>query len=415
VTLLSRRDALQFGGAALVATTLLGARTQSLLARQDEPVTLTFWHYYGGAHTASLEAVLQKYMDEHPNVTIEARLVNFPDFNRTLLQSAAAGDLPDIALINAFDTQMLAEAGIITDLTERATEWGGTGNYFPGIYETSLWEGKNYGLPHLADAYVLWYNKDIFEEAGLEPPKTWDELRETAKALSGDGRYGIAMSAVEGLEGATAYVLRLLAAGGDITDIDSDAGREAMEEIVGLVESGSMSPGILGWLEDDVATQFATGQAAMMINSASYVNYFRSEYPELNSGLAHMPADEASTTFLNAEHLTITSGSENPDAAWDLIVWMQQPEVLNDYLPKRNKLPALKNVADEPQWADDPVWSVFTSQLEDAWAPTGNVATNSAEILTYIQEAVQASVSGDSTIDEALAAAQVKIDEALAD
>src|SRR5690606_10612694 len=79
VTLLSRRDALQFGGAALVATTLLGTRAQSLLARQDEPVTLTFWHYYGGAHTASLEAVLQKYMDEHPNVTIEARLVNFPD------------------------------------------------------------------------------------------------------------------------------------------------------------------------------------------------------------------------------------------------------------------------------------------------------------------------------------------------
>ena len=209
--------------------------------------------------------------------------------------------------------------------------------------------------------------------------------------------------------------MRLLAAGGDITDIDSDAGREAMQEIVGLVESGSMSPGILGWLEDDVATQFATGQAAMMINSASYVNYFRSEYPELNSGLALMPADEASTTFLNAEHLTITSGSENADTAWDLITWMQQPEVLNDYLPKRNKLPALSNVAAEPQWADDPVWSVFTSQLEDAWAPTGNVATNSAEILTYIQEAVQASVSGDSSIDDALAAAQAKIDEALAD
>ena len=72
-------------------------------------------------------------------------------------------------------------------------------------------------------------------------------------------------------------------------------------------------------------------------------------------------------------------------------------------------------MAAEPQWADDPVWSVFTSQLEDAWAPVGNVATNSAEILTYIQEAVQASVSGDSTIDEALAATQVKIDEALAD
>ena len=414
MTLLSRRDALQLGGAALFATTVLGKQPLSSLARQDEPVTLTFWHYYGGPHTATLEAVLQRYMEANPNVTIEPRLINFSDFNRTLLQGAAAGDLPDIALINAFDTQLMAESGIITDITDRATEWGGTGDYYPGIYETTLWDGKNYGLPHLADAYVLWYNVDIFAEAGLEPPTTWAELAETAAALSGDGRYGIAMSGVEGAEGATAFVLRLLAAGGDITDVNSDAGKTALTNMVELVESGSMSPGMLGWIEDDIATQFATGQAAMMINSASYVNFFRNEYPDLNFGIALLPKDVANTTFLSSEHLTITSASEQADAAWDLMLWLQEPEVLNEYLPQRNKLPALKSVAAEPQWADDPVWSVFTSQLEDAWAPTGDVATNSAEILTYLQEAVQAAVSGDSSVDDALAATQTKIDGVLA-
>lgn len=413
--MLTRRDALKVGGAGLAAMTLIGRGDSGTLARQDAaPVTLTLWHYYGGATTAALEGVLQRYMDEHPGVTIEPRLVTFPDFNRTLLQSAAAGDLPDIALINAFDTQMLAEAGIITDLTERVTAWGGAENYFPGIYATSLWEEKNYGLPHLADAYVLWYNADIFAEAGLEPPQTWDELAETAATLSGDGRYGLAVSAVEGIEGATAYVLRLLATETEITDLNSEGGKVAMQQFVDLVEAGSMSPGILGWLEDDVATQFATGQAAMMINSATYVNFFRKEYPDLNWSIALLPKDKVNTTFLNAEHLTITSGSEQADAAWDLMTWLQLPEVLNVYLPERNKLPALKNVAEEPQWADDPVWSVFTSQLNDAWAPVGNVATNSAEILTYIQEAVQAAVSGDTSIDDALATTQAKIDDVLA-
>ncbi len=93
---------------------------------------------------------------------------------------------------------------------------------------------------------------------------------------------------------------------------------------------------------------------------------------------------------------------------------MQQPEVLNEYLPVRNKLPALRNVAAEPQWADDPVWSVFIEQLDSAWAPTGDLATNSAEIFTYVQEAVQAAVSGDSTVEDALAAAQAQIDEVMA-
>jgi multiple sugar transport system substrate-binding protein len=412
---LTRRGALKTAGAGLAGAAMLGVMGRDAFARQDaEPVTITFWHYYGGGATAPLEALLQRYMDANPNVTIVPRLINFSDFNRTLLQGAAAGDLPDIALVNAFDTQLFAESGIIQDLTERVNAWGGADEYFPGVYETSLWDGQNYGLPHLVDCYVLWYNEDQFTEAGLTPPATWEELSTTAAALSGDNRYGLAVSAVEGIEGATAYIIRLLATGTPVTEVNSDGGKEALQQWVDLVESGSMSPGILGWIEDDVATQFSTGQAAMMINSASYVNFFRREAPDLRWSLALLPEDEERATFLSAENLTITTGSQAPDAAWDLMLWMQQPEVLNEYLPERNKLPALRNVAAEPQWADDPVWSVFIEQLDSAWAPTGDVAIHSAEIFTYIQEAVQAAVSGDSSVDDALAQTQDKIDAVMA-
>lgn len=414
--LLDRRAALKTFGAGLAGAAGLRLAAPTAFARQDagEPVELTFWHYYGGGATAPLEALLQRYTEAHPNVTIVPRLINFSDFNRTLLQGAAAGDLPDIALINAFDTQLFAESGIIQDITERVTAWGGADEYFPTLLDTSLWNGQNYGLPHLADCYVLWYNDDLFAEAGATPPATWDELTTTAASLSGDGRYGLAVSAVEGIEGATAWIIRLLATGTPVTDVDSEGGRTAMQQFVDLVEAGSMSPGILGWIEDDVATQFSTGQAAMMINSASYVNFFRNEAPDLKWSLALLPEDKERATFLSSEILTITEGSEHADAAWDLMLWMQQPDVLNQYLPERNKLPALRNVAAEPQWADDPVWSVFAEQLDSAWAPTGDVATNSAEIFTYIQEAVQAAVSGDRTIEEALSTAQGKIDAVLA-
>ena len=416
VRMLTRRSALKTAGAGLAGAAMRGATGRNAFARQDaEPVTITFWHYYGGGTTAALEALLQRYMDANPHVTIEPRLINFSDFNRTLLQGAAAGDLPDIALVGAFDTQLFAESGIIQDLTERVTAWGGADEYFPGVYETSLWDGQNYGLPHLVDCYVLWYNADQFTEAGVTPPATWEELSTTAAALSGDNRYGLAISAVEGVEGSTAWIIRLLATGTPVTEVASDGGREALQQWVDLVEAGSMSPGILGWIEDDVATQFSTGQAGMMINSATYVNFFRQEAPDLNWSLALLPEDEERVTFLSAENLTITTGSQNPDAAWDLMLWMQQPDVLNEYLPERNKLPALRNVAAEPQWADDPVWSVFIEQLDSAWAPTGEVAIHSAEIFTYIQEAVQAAVSGDSSVDDALAQTQDKIDAVMAE
>ncbi len=149
-----------------------------------------------------------------------------------------------------------------------------------------------------------------------------------------------------------------------------------MQQFVDLVNDGSMSPGILGWIEDDVTTQFSTGQAAMMINSASYVNLLRNEFPDLKWSLALLPEDVERATFLSAENLTITTGAQQADAAWDLMLWLQEPEVLKEYLPERNKLPALRNVAADPQWADDPVWSVFIEQLEApgrrpaTWRPT---------------------------------------------
>lgn len=414
ISRLSRRTALKGAGAGLASAALFGPTGRSAFARQEgAPVTITFWHYYGGGATAPLEAVLQRYMDAHPGVTIEPRLINFSDFNRTLLQSAAAGDLPDIALINAFDTQLFAESGIIQDLTERVTAWGGAEEYFPGVYATSLWNDQNYGLPHLVDCYVLWCNDDLFAAAGVEAPPTWADLSTTAATLSGDGRFGLAISAVEGVEGATAWIIRLLATGTEVTDVNSDGGKAAMQQFVDLVNDGSMSPGILGWIEDDVTTQFSTGQAAMMINSASYVNFLRNEFPDLTWSLALLPEDVERATFLSAENLTITTGAQQADAAWDLMLWLQDPEVLKVYLPERNKLPALRNVAADPQWADDPVWSVFIEQLDSAWAPTGDVATNSAEIFTYIQEAVQAAVSGDRGVDDALATAQGKIDGVL--
>ncbi len=98
--------------------------------------------------------------------------------------------------------------------------------------------------------------------------------------------YGVAMSAVEGLEGATVYVLRLLAAGGDITDVDSDAGREAMQEIVGLFESGSMSTGNVS--EFQLAID---GLAGGQLVGAPYITH--------RFGL-----DDIVEAFATAEHVT---------------------------------------------------------------------------------------------------------------
>lgn len=376
---------------------------------------ITLWQYYGDPDMPTggpLYDFVDRFEASQDDVTVDVRFIPFGDFNRTLLQSAAGGDLPDVALINAFDTAAMADAGVIEDLSERVDEWGEQDAYFPTSWETTQVDGATYGIPHLADAYAVYYNKTLLDAAGLTPPTTWTEMEETAAALAVDGRSGLAVSGIEGAEGATGLVIRTLAEGGDLAEFDSAAGETALNSFKTMADSGAMSPGVLTWNEDDVKNQFATGQAAMMINSATYVSVLREENPELEWDVALLPkGSEDQLTFLSAENLTIGEGSEHSDAAWDLIKFMQQPEELAIYLPERNKLPARDDVPDE---SEDPVRATFAEQLQSAWAPSGKLAAVSNDVFTHVQRALQATLSGSSSTADALKTAQTGIDEALA-
>lgn len=374
--------------------------------------TVTIWQYYGDPSTPTggpFYDVIKKYDAQNDDVKVKIRFIPFDDFNRTLTQAAAAKDLPDIALINAFDTQNMADAGVIEDLSARVRKWGQQDAYFPTSWKTTQADGKTYGIPHLADAYAVYYNKTLLDKAGVKPPSTWAEMESTSAELATGDTFGLAVSGIEGAEGATGLVIRNLAAGGTVEKFDDDAGTQALTSFKTMVDDGGLSKGFLTWNEEDAKNQFATGKAAMMINSATYVSVLRKENPDLKWGVALLPKDQTQETFLSAENLTIGKGSGDADDAWDLITYLQKPDVLAKYLPARNKLPARNDVTGTDE---DPDRKVFAEQLESAWAPEGDLATHSNEVFTKLQEALQATLSGTSAADAAKSA-QGSIDEVL--
>ncbi|WP_219412584.1 ABC transporter substrate-binding protein [Pseudonocardia nigra] len=376
----------------------------------DEP--LSVWQFYGDESMPTGKPfydLVARYEQER-GADVDIRFIPYDDFNRTLTQAAAAGEGPDIALISAFDTAAMAEGGVIEDLSARVQEWGQQDAYFETSWASTQVDGQSFGIPHLADAYAVYYNRALLDEAGLAVPTTWAEMESTAAALAGDGRAGLAVSGIEGAEGATGLQIRMLAAGAEPTEIDSPAGHAALESFRRLVESGGLSEGFLTWNEEDAKNQFATGQAAMMINSATYVSILREENPELDWSVAVLPREESGQTVLSAENLTIGATSDDPDQAWDLIAFMQQPEELATYLPERNKLPARDDV---PGTTEDPIRAIFAEQLQQAWAPDAALAAHNNEVLTALQAALQATISGTS-VAEAARSAQATIDETMA-
>ena len=175
----------------------------------EEPVaeggdsTLTWAMWGSPAEIATHQAVADAFMDEHPEIKIEILSAPWGDYFtkvQTLWASGDATQIPDVLFL----TPVLpyAAQGVLENLDPYIEKAGyDLEDYWPSLLDLSSFDGSVYGFPRDSGLEVLYYNKDIFDEAGLEYPNddwTWDDLRAAAEALTvkdGDQttRYGLAM------------------------------------------------------------------------------------------------------------------------------------------------------------------------------------------------------------------------------
>lgn len=372
--------------------------------------TLTWWDYMGDETSANGAAVIDqvaKYNASQSAVTVERTFVPFGDLKQKLLQGAAAGQLPDLVIIDNPDHSSFASLGVLADITDPITAWGKSGDYFPGPWDSTVFQGKNYGIPDNSNCLVQWQNKAFTEPAGIAAPTNWDELRAAAAALTEGERFGIALSGVKTEEGTFQWLPFLWMTGEDLATLDSDGGRAALQLWVDLVQNGNMSPGILNWTQGDVKDQFVNGLAALMVNGPWQIPVLKSDSPDLAWDVAVLPADKQGASILGGENMAIVKSTQAFDAAWDLLIWRQETENLKEYLVQAGKLPSLATLATDEAWTTDPVIKVFMDQLQVA--KPRNYGPKYPEISNAVQEMMQAAISGQKPVDAAVAEAAAKI------
>ena len=216
-------------------------------------------------------------------------------------------------------------------------------DFFGGAMNTFRDDGQVFGLPLQIESSLLFYRKDLFEEAGLDgPPETLEELREYAETLHSDEVAGFAMRG-RGAAATSQIVNLLYSFGGEWLNEDgtsalaSEESQEAMTYYADLLRNyGPPGPANLHWAE--VTSLYAQGQAAMIFDA----NVFRSimEDPEQtidvvreNTGYAPLPEGPAgSVPAVLVWGMSVNHASENPEAAWYFIQWA---------LSKENQLRAL--------------------------------------------------------------------------
>jgi multiple sugar transport system substrate-binding protein len=375
-------------------------------------VTLTWWDYFNEANEKAVNERIAAYQKVKPNVTIKRTGQPFADLKQKLLQGATAGELPDIVVIDNPDHSSFAALGVLADITEQVKEWGQGGEYFEGPWKSTVYEGKNYGVPDNSNCLALWSNSAMLKRAGVEIPANWDELRAAVKSLTSGKTRGIAMSAVKSEEGTFQWLPFLWAAGADLNSLDSDGGRAALQLWVDFVKSGEMSRSVVNWDQAAVLQQFENERAALMVNGPWQIPTIKADKPKLDWQVSTLPQGQTSASILGGENIAITKASKNVDAAWEFIKWTQEPANLTSYIVTAGKIPSRKAVAEQKEWTSDPAVKVFVEQL--AVARPRAYGPKYPEISAAVQDMLQSALTGDATVDAAIKAAAGKIKPLLA-
>ena len=384
-------------------------------AKKDAPAEkakLKMWYYYGDkGQQETMNALMKEYSDQSKVAEIKAEVIPFADFKKQLSVGLAATNLPDLVLIDNPDNASYAAMGLFADLTAKLADWTDKDQYFEGPWKSAQLDGKTYGIPFGSNCLGLFYNKDMFEKAGVkEPPQTWDELRETAKKLTGNGVTGIGIAAPKSEEGTFQFLPWILAAGGEQTKLDSPEGVKAYSYLADLIKDGSMSKEVINWTQGDLPEQFKAKKIAMMIMGPWQLEPIKRDAPDLKFGVAMIPKDKQFSSVLGGENWGVVNG-KNVDATLDFVKWVTAPEKVKSYISKFGYFPSRKDVAADPQFTATDDLKVFMQIMEVA-QPRGPHA-KWPQVSTGMFTALQESLTLSKTPEAAAKDGQALIDKAL--
>ena len=247
-------------------------------------------------HTlTTFQNAAKRFEAAHPDVEINIEDVSWDNLQQRLATDIAGGTPPDVSVIA---TRWVLDY-VQNDIAEPLDSYikpEFRSRFYENLLKPGTVGGKTYLLPILASTRALYYNKDLYDKAGVTTvPKTWDDLRAASEKVKakGDGAYGFGIQGKE-IETDTYWYYPFWSYGGEIVEngksgIASDAGIKAAELYRSFIEAGLSQPSPTGSNRQDIETLFKQGRLGALATGPWLRGQIKSEAPKLNYGIAPMP------------------------------------------------------------------------------------------------------------------------------
>jgi len=387
----------------------------------------------GGKAANTIDGLTADYVGQTPGVKIDAVYAgSYQDTITKVLTAVKGGNPPQLSVILSVDMFTLIEEEAIVafeDLITTDAERAWLGGFYPAFMENSQTGGKTYGVPFQRSTPVLYWNKDAFKEAGLDPntpPATWDEMVSFGKKLTKTdaagnvSQWGVRIPSsgfpywlFQGLT--TQNDVFVMNADGNQTYFDDPAVIEALQYMVDLsTKHKIMAPGIVEWGTTPKA--FFERETAMMWTTTGNLTNVRANAP-FDFGVAMLPANKRRGAPTGGGNFYIfkDSSDEQKKASLDFIKWITAPEqaarwtIATGYVAPRPdawETPAMKAYV-----KDFPPALVARNQLEFATAELSTYQNQ--RITTIFNDGLEAAIIGKMTPEAAMKAAQKKAEKIL--
>ncbi|MEV7633476.1 sugar ABC transporter substrate-binding protein [Microbacterium sp. NPDC089318] len=392
-----RKQILRSTGVAVTA--LLAVAGLSACSDGGSSNTLTIWTRTDGE--SYMRDLAKKYESENEGLKVEVTAIPNSDVATKFAQALSAGDVPDVMAMDVAMAPYFVSKNGFEDITDRIDELSYADTLLKGQLDAGTSDGSNFVVPFTADASALFYNKDLFEEAGLDPehgPQTWDEFVDAANAIGalGSDYEGYHFSA--GCGGCAAFVLApmLWAAGGDFLDsssgslnpaptFDDPLAIEFIEKLQSAVEGGGITTASQVDGGENYGGAFENGKLGMVSTGSFQLANFMANPLPFELGVVPLPGKKAgeNAAFTGGDVLAIPNGTPNSDAAWKFLEWATGDDAqtfLSDggFTPVRTDLletvysekgPEFAAMAEATTNGRVPVTVSFTSVYSDANGP----------------------------------------------
>jgi multiple sugar transport system substrate-binding protein len=331
---------------------------------QAQQGTINYWHHFtSDTEFRGLERVMALFRARYPNIRLTQENIPNPEYMSKVTTAVMANAKPNTAMVTADRVNDMIAMGALVDITDRIRAWEG-GRQFPeDRWQGATVRGKIYGIPAFTFVDWVYYRKDWFDEAGLAPPRTYEEFQAAAIRMTdrSRNRYGFGL---RGGAGGAGFVIDAIEAYGSPIVVEGRAAIDRAKAVQAvtfwselLTRHRCVPPSAPNDGYRQLMEAFKIGQTAMVWH---HTGSFTEIAAALRPGTQFMTAAKPAGPAQRIARLTyLFNGIMNPanvEAAWAWITFWADPEPAVAFLEATGYFPASPATASDPRIAGNPLY-----------------------------------------------------------